>query len=515
MKQDQALAIMKMGYNVFLTGAAGSGKTHTLNTFIEHCRSHQIPVAVTASTGIAATHLNGMTIHSWAGIGIQDDLDDRQLKKLIEKPQLVKRFDNTKVLIVDEVSMLHGKRLDLVDKVLRTLRKSEKPFGGIQVILSGDLFQLPPVTKEGEVDWVFNSRSWQTMNLKICYLSEQHRSDDQNLIDILNAIRGNNVEETHFEQLQTRFTNDKKTDKQMTRLYTHNQNVDQINQKSIKSIKNPLKTFVMTSTGGQRLVEAMTASCLAPEVLGLKVGAEVMFVANSPSEGFYNGTRGQVVDFDDEDRPIIVTNEGRKIKPNIFTWKMQEGDKTKASISQYPLRLAWAITIHKSQGMSLDAAIVDLSKAFEPGMGYVALSRVRSLDGLHLLGANNQALAISPTIIELNHKLVSQSKSLVASLGSLSDQEVTDRHQRVIAALGMPATEDLEYDQNMFEQLKKWRQKQATKLSRPAYAVLPDKSLIEIAAYKPRSKEALLKISGVGPKKLEDFSSDILKITKS
>ena len=190
MKQSEALDILKMGHNVFLTGEPGAGKTHVLNTFIGYLKQHQIPVGITASTGIAATHIGGMTIHSWSGIGIKDEITDTHMEKLLARGPLVKRFATTRVLIIDEVSMLHGKRLDLVNQVCKAFKKSDKPFGGLQVVLTGDLFQLPPVTRDGgDVDFVFKSRAWEELNLKICYLKEQHRQDDDQLLSILDSIR--------------------------------------------------------------------------------------------------------------------------------------------------------------------------------------------------------------------------------------------------------------------------------------------------------------------------------------
>ena len=224
-----------MGHNVYLTGAAGSGKTHVLNEFIAYLRKNGITVGVTASTGIAATHMGGMTIHSWAGIGVQDDLSEHDIEILLAKSALKKRFAETKVLIIDEVSMLHGKRLDMVDQVCRAFKDETKPFGGLQVVLSGDLFQLPPVTRGGPPDFIFQSDAWRSMNLKVCYLSEQYRQEDQRLLDVLSAIRSNSVDEGHFEHLQDRFREPAK-DLVVTRLYTHNAAVDEVNDAELANI---------------------------------------------------------------------------------------------------------------------------------------------------------------------------------------------------------------------------------------------------------------------------------------
>src|ERR1035437_1380900 len=191
MTQKEALDILKMGRNVFLTGEAGSGKTFVLNEYINYLKSRAVTVAVTASTGIAATHLGGQTIHSWSGLGVRDSLSDRDIDDMMQKAYLYKRFDQTKVLILDEVSMLHHFRLDMLEWLCRQFKRNEKSFGGMQVILCGDFFQLPPVTR-GEIfesQFAFQATSWQDAGFSVCYLTEQHRQNDSQYLSILNEIR--------------------------------------------------------------------------------------------------------------------------------------------------------------------------------------------------------------------------------------------------------------------------------------------------------------------------------------
>lgn len=508
MQQDQALDILKMGHNVYLTGAAGSGKTYVLNQYIKYLRDNNINVGVTASTGIAATHMNGMTIHSWAGIGISDYVD---IKQMLSKSTLKKRMAETRVLIIDEVSMLDGHILDNVDLITRAFKDKTKPFGGLQVVLSGDLFQLPPVTKAGEPFFVFNSAAWRSMNLKICYLEEQHRQDDNNLLDILNAIRANNVDDAHFEELQQRMIPAPKGE-DIIKLYTHNAHVDDINTTELNKLETEAKTYHMTSIGRQSAVESLIKRCLAPEELVLKIDSEVMFVANNPVKHFYNGTLGRVVEFTDDGQPVVQTRN-RLITVELHDWKTEDGDKTIAEISQLPLRLAWAITIHKSQGMSLDAAEVDLSKSFEPGMGYVALSRVRSIDGLYIKGINNVAMVVNPSIIELDIKLRSQSRKAVLGLDTINKQTMERHHETVRNALQPEEDKLLEnYDLELFGKLKSWRAKQANLQSAPAYVILSDKTLKFIAAVKPEDEQQLSRIHGIGSQKLEKYAKDILAL---
>ena len=313
--------------------------------------------------------------------------DEIDIQRILAKSTIKKRMAETRVLIIDEVSMLDGHVLDAVDAIARACKDTTKPFGGLQVVLSGDLFQLPPVTRSGEPFFVFNSEAWKSMSLKICYLEEQHRQDDSNLLGILNAIRSDSVDETHFEELSERIK-PAPGGEDIIKLYAHNARVNDINKTELDKLKTEAKTYDVTSRGRQKAVESLANRCLAPERLMLKVGSEVMFVANNPAKHFYNGTLGKVVKFNSDGKPVIQTKQ-RVITADVHTWKTEDGDKTIAEITQLPLRLAWAITIHKSQGMSLDAAEIDLSRSFEPGMGYVALSRVRSIEGLYIRGINN------------------------------------------------------------------------------------------------------------------------------
>jgi ATP-dependent DNA helicase PIF1 len=236
MTQSQALAILKTGAHVFLTGEAGSGKTHTINQYTDYLRHHEIDFAVTASTGIAATHIHGMTIHSWSGIGVQSTLDDEALKHIAENRYVAKRIKKAKVLIIDEVSMLDGRVLSLVEQVCRRVRKLGLPFGGLQVVLVGDFFQLPPVSGKDkhQAEFAFESEVWQALRPTVCYLSEQHRQEDQAFLRILSAIRRNEFDEEHFERISERIIESVDLPDDMTRLYSHNANVDTLNATELK-----------------------------------------------------------------------------------------------------------------------------------------------------------------------------------------------------------------------------------------------------------------------------------------
>lgn len=410
MTQTQTLAILDDGHSVFLTGPAGSGKTFVLNQFIKNARREGLSVAVTASTGLAATHLGGSTIHSWSGIGIADELHKKAAQDLTKSRQ--DQILKADVLIIDEVSMLHDFRLDMVDQICRIVRQSEKPFGGLQVVLSGDFYQLPPVNRDDSRHggFISSSKAWEELDPVICYLEEQHRQDEDMLLDILTALRENDIRRKHAEALLSRKKVHTPFDAPVTELYTTNADVDAINSAKLNAMNGEVHEYEMTSTGRAGAIEALKKSCLAPEVLQLKKGAFVMFVKNSAEKKYVNGTLGEVIDFDEETGyPIVKTKAGKEIVVTPDSWEMRDGEKKVAGLSQLPLRLAWAITIHKSQGMTLDAAHIDLSKAFVAGMGYVALSRVRSLDTLSLGGLNRTALMMHEEAHELDKQLRKQS----------------------------------------------------------------------------------------------------------
>lgn len=420
MKQKTALDILKLGHNVFLTGPAGSGKTFLLKEYIAYLKKNDIGVAVTASTGIAATHMNGQTIHSWSGMGIMDVFNEEEYTKLKKRHYHKQKFNNTKVLIIDEISMLHAHQLDIVNEICKKFKEPFSPFGGLQVILCGDFFQLPPVTKYGqEARFVNESAAWQEMNPKICYLEEQHRQEDSDMLKILNDIRKRSCDENTFELIRSRQNQNIKNAITPTKLYTHNINVDAINDLELKKIPEESKIFLMKHTGIEQLAASVKKGCLAPEMLVLKKGAVVMFVKNNFERGYVNGTLGKVIDFDLTGMPVVKTLAGKKIVATPEKWSIDENDDVLASITQVPLRLAWAITVHKSQGMTLDAVEMDLSRSFEFGMGYVALSRVRTLDGIKLLGINNIALEVNPKVSQFDKDLEELSKKNVIEIAKM------------------------------------------------------------------------------------------------
>lgn len=445
MTQKEALQILKTGKNVFLTGAAGSGKTFVLSEYIDFLKKHNIETAITASTGIAATHLKGVTIHSWSGIGIRDNLTDYDLDFLEQKAYLWKRFEKTKVLIIDEISMLSSSTLDSVDRVAKIFKRNNLPFGGLQVVFSGDFFQLPPIQKKSffqpeknlffeaakspGIPFAFKSRAWYEADLNICYLSEQFRQEDDSLVNLLSEIRDGNFSEKSFEILKKRIL--PKNSEDVPELYTHNLNVDIFNSKKLTEIDAPEKVFEMETKGRTNLVENLKRSCLVPEKLILKEGALVMFVKNNPLEGYVNGTVGEIVGFEGK-YPMVQTKSGQKFLAEPQRWAIEENEKTLAEIFQIPLKLAWAVTIHKSQGMTLNEAVIDLSKSFVEGQGYVALSRIKTLNGLFLKGLNRMAVEVHQEVKEVDRKFKEISETLFKEISEIEKSKLIEKQKAFI-----------------------------------------------------------------------------------
>lgn len=400
-------------------------------------QSRGVAPAMTASTGIAATHIGGMTIHSWSGLGIRKNISRRECKELATNSSIASRFRKTSVLIIDEISMLDAAMLDSVDLVCRVLKDSDAPFGGIQIVLVGDFFQLPPVTRfdEPPARFAFAARSWDDANLTVCYLSEQHRQEDPVFLEILAALRRGTLEEEHIATLHNRRRTSEDGD--ITKLYSHNADVDRINADRLRTLMGKEKTYVMTSSGNPKLVEQMKRGCLSPEKLTLKIGARVMFTRNNPIEGFVNGSIADVVDFDAETKyPVVQMKNGRMVCVAPGMWSVDGDGAPLAILRQLPLRLAWAMTVHKSQGMSLDGAFIDLGTAFAYGQGYVALSRVRSLAGLFLGGLNARSLEVDPVVLEKDEQFRAQSLAAESAIANRSESDRVTDADAFIAACG-------------------------------------------------------------------------------
>lgn len=450
MKQATALNILKAGKSVFLTGSAGAGKTYVLNQYIQYLKERRIPVAVTASTGIAATHMNGMTIHAWAGIGVRTQLSLKDLEFMKTKKYLRDKLEAAKVLIIDEISMLHKTQLDMVNQVLQFFKGNNYAFGGIQVIFSGDFFQLPPVglsTENNREKFAFMSKAWLEANLAICYLTEQHRQEGGQLNQILNEIRNNTVSATSLQLLKEAEHTKFKEGWEPPILYSHNHDVNRTNNQYLRALEGKITTFEATTKGNKKLLDLLKNSVRAEEQVYLKIGAKVMFVKNNYEQGYINGTLGKVIGYSPEGFPNIELSDGKQLIAEPSEWGIEDDmGKSLASYKQIPIRLAWAITVHKSQGMTLDYAKIDLSRTFEKGQGYVALSRLKSLDGLQLTGFNETALQVDPLAFKADKRfqelseeieqkvdikaLEKRALSFLKHCGGLTDPEEIERYNK-------------------------------------------------------------------------------------
>ena len=411
--QKKAMSHLEDGSNVFLTGVAGTGKTLILNSWLHSQDPDR--VAVTASTGIAATHLGGRTIHSWSGCGI----GQRQASEIVYTKYWQDRIGpviaHTKALVIDEISMLDGKIFQLVDDLCRRGANRHKPFGGLQVILVGDMGQLPPVQAE-EHGFVFQTQAWKDLKLLTVRLTNVVRQQNKEFADLLNRVRLGELTDADLSVLEGRVGAFDPEQTNACRLMTHRAQAASINDRRLDLTPGRKRIYRSKDTAEtDNYRNLLNKTCLSPEELELKIGARVMFTKNG--EGYVNGTIGTIKELPKKGGNItVLLPSGSLLTVEPVTWKIEatvpvtdrkgksKGKverQTVASRRQYPLVLAWAITIHKSQGMTLDAVSVDLSKTFSPGQAYVALSRVRSLEGLNIEGWRGRACVMAnPQVLD-------------------------------------------------------------------------------------------------------------------
>jgi len=456
--QSTTLNILKIGKNVFMTGSAGTGKTYILNQFIFYLKSRKIVPTIVAPTGIAASHLQGQTIHSFFSLGIRDIVDYDYIESLLEKKYLQTRFSKLKVLIIDEISMVSPEIFTSIDMILRAFKNNNNPFGGVQVVLSGDFFQLPPISKfQKDKRFAWQSPSWKELQLKTSYLEKKFRQDDNVLISILDEIRAGDVSSNSYDILNSRHHKELDIDFTPTKLYTHNIDVDRINNDELNKIDNPLHSFRYKSEGTANNITKIFKSSLVLEEIKLKKDAVVMFIKNSNELGYVNGTTGVVIGFDEETSlPIVKTSNGSIIKTKLEDWSMENSNgNVVAKVSQVPLKLAWAITIHKSQGMTLDSAEIDLSKTFEVGQGYVALSRIKNIDGLRLMGLNDKALMVDPLILHIDDRIKDASKKASDEISTVSQENLEEMFKTYILSIdGILEQNEIKKQENILKSEK-------------------------------------------------------------
>lgn len=391
--------VEKTDMSLFLTGKAGTGKTTFLREVVRYTKKKCI---VLAPTGIAAVNAGAMTIHSFFQFGLGpfvqgviEPKSDFRINK--SKLELIRHLQ---LLIIDEVSMVRADLMDHIDVELRRIRRNSKPFGGVQLLMIGDLQQLPPIAHGGEDEllrqyyktlYFFSSAALKSMKYSCIELKNVYRQTDRHFIDILNHARDCTLTSQDISDLNARYIPgfSPKPEDGYIRLMTHNRQVDYVNETEMEKLDSKPYTFVAAVTGTFPEESYPTANSLT-----LKKGAQVMFIKNDPERRFINGTLGEVKSIDKNSIAVRLAESGTVIDVEPVEWQniRYQFDEESKEISskqigrfkQYPLKAAWAITVHKSQGLTFDKAIIDVHAAFSPGQAYVALSRCRTLDGLVL-----------------------------------------------------------------------------------------------------------------------------------
>jgi ATP-dependent DNA helicase PIF1 len=386
--------------NVFITGGAGSGKSYLLMRLKEKLGK---ALSLTASTGVASLNIGGMTIHSFAKLGIGTDSLEKILYKISKDKKTEKRLLNCKYLAIDEISMLSAKFLNLLDKILKAVRLSDEPFGGIVMLLFGDFLQLPPIIKNYEEDGLcLNCSSWKEADFETVLLTaNQRQKEDSEFFEILSAIRlGRNLDYA-FQKLQSRVG--KRSEKNLIRLVSHKEQAFLINQQSLQALPFEEKIFTAKYEGKEEFIRSYLPLFEETAVLKLKKGARVMLNFNiNLEEGLCNGTMGNIVDFD-KGFPVVLFDEIRHpvvIMTNDFLIEDAFSSEVLFSFTQLPLQLAYGVTIHKSQGLTFEGIKTDISRCFANGQAYVCLSRAKSLEGLFLEPFNKNIFKVDAEVAE-------------------------------------------------------------------------------------------------------------------
>ncbi|XP_074688392.1 ATP-dependent DNA helicase PIF1 [Strix aluco] len=413
-EQEAVLDAVRSGKSIFFTGCAGTGKSFLLKKIVGSLPPKS--TYATASTGVAACHIGGTTLHAFAGIG-SGKASLEQCIQLAERPGVRQHWLACQHLIIDEISMVDGKFFDRLEAVARAVRKRDEPFGGIQLIICGDFLQLPPVCKANEeTKFCFQAKSWRKCIHINMELTEVRRQTDKTFVSLLSAVRlGRCTEEVTRQLMQTAANRSERDGILATRLCTHKDDVEITNERRLQQLSGEVHAFEALDSDPM-LVKLIDAQCPVGGRVELKLGAQVMLAKNlDVSQGLVNGARGVVVGFESEQKGLpkvrFLCGVTQVIKMEKWVFKGPSG--VHLSRQQLPLKLAWAISIHKSQGMSLDCVEISLSRVFESGQAYVALSRARSLAGLRVLDFDPKVVRADPSVLQFyrqlrHHQLLTQ-----------------------------------------------------------------------------------------------------------
>lgn len=425
-EQRQAIDYATSGRSFFLSGAAGCGKSHTLHYVTEALkRKHtgRNAVCVTASTGLAAVNMNGTTLHSFAGIGLGEAPVEELYRTALRNEETKARWLQCACLVVDEISMVQGSFLNRLSEVGKRLRRDPRPFGGIAVVFCGDFHQLPPVARGPDphnARFAFQSAAWKESIGQSCVmLSQVFRQSDSDFIALLHRVRGGEATAADTDRLK-RLCEDRRRQSsavsssqqaasalEATQLHTHRADTDRVNGERLRSLPGESRRFNALDEGATQGLSLLKSNCLAKDVVELREGAQVMLCKTiDAASGLVNGTRGAVTGFSASGMPVVEFAGGKRMTMQREEFVVKVGGAAAAKRRQLPLALAYALSVHKSQGMTLDLVTVDLANAFEPGMAYVALSRARAPEGLFLKGAiHPRALEADPAVVEFYKSL--------------------------------------------------------------------------------------------------------------
>lgn len=408
-EQQSAYMSVHNGENVFLTGYAGTGKSYLLRYIYENIGKY---VALTSTTGVSALILGGYTLHSYLGLGLGKSPVDKLVSKIRGYPKCHSRWRNLGILIIDEISMLSPELFEKIEQLARIIKGNDKPFGGIQLVLSGDFLQLPVVKN---TRFCFESDVWGKCIDKIFCFTDIIRQDNLNFKTCLNEVRLGKVSDLSLKLLKSCVNKDLSNDKGIipTRIYAVNSEVSKINMKEIKKLDNHFKYDMEIEVFNPKLqykIDNFKKFSKIDDVLYLCKGAQVMLLYNLDIDnGLANGSRGVVVDFV-EDIPEVMFMNGYKRIIGYNDWDIEENDEHIATIFQIPLKLAYASTVHSTQGLSLDLVEISFKDIFEYGQAYVALSRVKNIEGLRIIDFSPKKIMAHPKALEYYKKINSVDK---------------------------------------------------------------------------------------------------------